>query len=229
MPRDLAGRTFVFQDRLQTPAHFSKLQSLLRDPQQLLHDDYTRLLHKSQVPYAHPQPHPALQTGPPQRPGVHDAPSLQRAPASAPSISQVQHLPPLVRHHSPPEAATAPPSRSAETEKAASQTIDEIGDVVPTPSPATPSIYDQPLPVPIVVNGDDGDDDAAGSEGDRDENVGDKDNDGGIDGGEKGNETGPEKHSDSQDATAANDEVEDDDEDEQRPAKRRRQESVAEA
>lgn len=80
-----------------------------------------------------------------------------------------------------------------------------------------------------MVDADDGDDDAVGSEGDRDENVGDKNNDRGIDGGEKGNETGPKKHSDSQDATATNDEIEDDDGDKQRPAKRRRQESVAEA
>lgn len=229
MPRDLAGRIFVFQDRLQTPAHFSKLQSLLREPQQLLHDDYTRLLHKSQVPYDHPQPHPALRTGPAQRPGLHDAPPLQRAPASAPSITQVQHLPPPVRHHPPPQAATARPSKSAEPENSAAQSTDEVGDVVPTSSPANPSIYDQPLPVPIVVDGDDGDDDAVGSEGDRDENVGNNDSDGGIDGGGKGNETGPKGHSDSQDATATNDEIEDDDGDEQRPAKRRRQESVAEA
>ena len=234
MPRDLAGRIFVFQDRLQTPAHFTKLQNLLRDPQQLLHDDYTRLLHKSQVslapphlrPNPYPHPHPALQTAQPQRPNPNNAPPpLQRAPASAPSISQVQHLLPPVRHHPSPQAATVPPSRSAEHEQDASQSAHGASDAVPKPSPAASSIYEQPLPVPIVID-DDEDDAAAASDGDRDDHVNEGDNAGDNDSGEKVDETGTEKHGIAQDGTAANGETED--EDEQRPAKRRRRESAAE-
>jgi hypothetical protein len=228
MPRDLAGRIFVFQDRLQTPAHFSKLQNLLRDPQQLLHDDYTRLLHKSQIPFAHPHahppPHPALQVAHPQRPGLHDAPPPQSTPASASSISQVQHLLPPVRHHLSPQAAGIPPSTSAEPEKGVAQSAD--GALVPTPSPANPSTYDQPLSVPIVV--DDGDDDAAASDVDGDNVAGEAKNDGGNDSGSKVDETSTDKHDSSQNATATNHDIEDGDVDEQRPAKRRRQESAAE-
>lgn len=58
MRRGTAGRTFYFQDKIHTPGHFQKLQNLLRDPQQLLHDDYTRSLHQSHVESVHP--HPAL-------------------------------------------------------------------------------------------------------------------------------------------------------------------------
>jgi hypothetical protein len=234
MPRDLAGRIFVFQDRLQTPAHFTKLQNLLRDPQQLLHDDYTRLLHKSQVPLApphlrpnpYPHPHPALQTAQPQQPNPRDGPPpLQRAPASAPSISQVQHLLPPVRHHPSPQAATAPPSRSAEPEQGAPQSTHGASEIIPKPSPASSSIYDQALPVPIVIDDED-DDAAAASDGDRDDHGDEANNAGGNDSGKRADNSSAEKHDDNQNATPANDETED--EDEQRPAKRRRQESVAE-
>jgi hypothetical protein len=228
MPRDLAGRIFVFQDRLQTPAHFSKLQNLLRDPQQLLHDDYTRLLHKSQVPFAHPHahppPHPALQVAHPQRPGLHDTPPPQSTPASASSISQVQHLLPPVRHHPSPQAAGIPPSTFAEPEKGVAQSAD--GALVPTPSPADSSIYDQQLSVPIVV--DDGDDDAAASDVDGDNVAGEAKNDGGNDSGSKVDKTSTDKHDGSQNAISTNYDTEDVDVDEQRPAKRRRQESAAE-
>ena len=241
MHRDLAGRTFVFQDRVQTSAQFSKMQNLLRDPQQLLHDDYNRLLHKSRVQYAHPQlhpqpyphphphphPHPGQQTAQPQRPGLQDAPPLQRAPASAPSISQVQHLLPPVRHPPPPQATTDSPSRSAESEGDVARSADGASDIAPAPSPASQSIYSQPLPVPIVIDEDD-DDAAAASDGDGDNSGAKAHNSAEDNGGNKVDETSAEKHDDNQDATAANDDDEDDGEDEQRPAKRRRQESATE-
>ena len=241
MHRDLAGRTFVFQDRLHTPAQFSKMQNLLRDPQQLLHDDYNRLLHKSQVQYAHPQPHPhpypyphphpGPQIAEPQRPGLQGAPPLQRAPASAPSISQVQHLLPPVRHPSTPQTTADSPSRSAESEKDVVQPAphaDGANDAAPAAPPANHSIYNQPLPVPIVIDEDE-DDAAAASDADGDNSGGKAHNGGEDNGGSEVDKTSTEKHDDdNQDATAAIDDDEDDGEDERRPAKRRRQESVAE-
>lgn len=240
MHRDLAGRTFVFQDRLHTPAQFSKMQNLLRDPQQLLHDDYNRLLHKSQVQYAHPPHHPPpypypphlhppphpSQTAPPQRPGLQDAPPLQRAPATAPSISQVQHLLPPVRHPPPPQGTSASPSRSAEPEKDVAQSTDGASDVAPKSPPTNSSIYNQSLPVPIVTDEDD-DDAAAASDGEGDNNTGKALNGEENEGGDEVDETSVEKHDESRDVIAANDDDEEEDEDEQRPAKRRRQESVA--
>ena len=263
MHRDLAGRTFFFQDSVHTPAQFSNISNLLRDPQQLLHDDYHRLLHKSQVVYAHPQlqPHPSMhpylqphqhpepQGAQPQRPRQHDAPPLQRAPASAPGISQVQHLLPPLRHPPTPQTTAGSPSRSAEPEKDVAKSNDGVSIAVPSPSPAISSIYNQPLPVPIVIDDDDDDDAAAASDGDGDgnNNAGDATN-GGNDSADKVNETGPEKHDNDQNATAVNetgaekhgndqnatavnddhDAEEENEEDDQRPAKRRRQESVAE-
>jgi len=227
MHRDLAGRTFVFQDRLQTPAHFTKLQNLLRDPAQLLNEDYTRLLHMSQVAIA--QPHPATYGAPPPRPYPHGAPPLQRAPASAPSLSQLQHLLPPVRPHPPPQATAVPLSQSTEPNMVAAQSADGASDVaVRPPQPGPSSIYDQALPVPIVI-----DDDKEADDGQRDANTGEgndvRDN---SFGGPVDN-LASEKHDDSPDATVANDDHddgqdEDAEEDEQRPAKRRRQESVAE-
>lgn len=238
MHRDLAGRTFVFQDRLQTSAQFSKMQELLRDPQQLLHDDYNRLLHKSQVQYAHPQlhphpyPYPHAYPGPqiaqPQRAGLQDAPPLQRAPASAPSISQIQHLLPPVRHPPPSQATADSPSKSAESETEVARSADGASDAAQAPSTANQSIYNQPLPVPIVVDEDNDDDAAAASDGDGDNSV-DKAHSGGENnGGKEADETNTAKNDDNnQDATAAIDDEEDGGEDEQRPAKRRRQGSVA--
>ena len=237
MHRDLAGRTFVFQDRLHTPAQFSKMQNLLRDPQQLLHDDYNRLPHKSQVqcapphlhhhPYPYPHPHPEPQTAQPQRHAIQDAPPLQRAPGSAPTISPVQHLLPRVRPPPPPQATAGSPSKSAESEKDVGQSADGENDVAPAPSPANQSIYSQPLPVPIVIDEED-EDAAATSDVDGDNNAEKVDNDGQNDGGSEIDESSTQTHDDNRDDATAVDDGRYEDDDGQRPAKRRRQESVAE-
>jgi hypothetical protein len=223
MHRDLAGRTFVFQDCLQTPAQFTKLQNLLRDPGQLLNENYARLLCMSQVPIAHPQP--AYGAPPPQTHQCDDQP-LQRVSASAPSVSQLQHLSPPVQSRLAPQATAGPSSRSVEREMGVIEPTKETKDAVLSPQqPARSSTYDQALPVSIVI-----DDDNEASGGGRDdntcegENVRDNSDDVRVD------NTGPEKHADGQDATVANndnDEDADEDEDERRPAKRRRQGSVS--
>jgi hypothetical protein len=119
-----------------------------------------------------------------------------------------------------------PPSTSAELDKGVAQSTDGASDVGPTPPPANPSIYDQSLPVPIVIE--DEEDDAAASEGDGGNDTGEAENGGENDGVSNVDGTPTDKHDGSQDATAANHDIEDGVVDEQRPAKRRRQESAAE-
>lgn len=111
--RDLAGRTFFFQDRLHTPAHFTKLQNLLRDPKQLLNDDYMRVSHQAQLMNVHPPP--ALQIVHPQRSNFREAPPPQRAPASAPNVSQVQQIPSSGQPHPLPVPVVIEDDDSAAT------------------------------------------------------------------------------------------------------------------
>jgi hypothetical protein len=157
MRRDLAGRTFFFQDTLITPAHFTALQELLRDPKLLLHDSYTNQLLPSQVPLWHR--HPALGTAPaPPRPGAYNPQAVHRAvPAPGPHGNQQLQWVALPGHGLPPPPPSPPakPRAKAPRKSTKAKTADGAGE------PA--SIYDKALPVPlsapIVIEDDDDDDD----------------------------------------------------------------------
>jgi hypothetical protein len=172
MNRGVAGRTFFFQDKLHTPTHFTKLERLLRDPRQLLDNDYTRLLHQSQAPtvYQHPALHPRPVGGRAvgsvdvmpqvQRGGFASASNVTHA-GQSPHIMELQRLSQSIREALPD--AQGDPGVSS----------DESGESLqPTPQPATTSIYDMALPIATNVDhGDDDDDDdsAAAEDDDEDE------------------------------------------------------------
>jgi hypothetical protein len=161
MSRNLAGRTFFFQDRLHTPSHFTKLARLLHDPKQLLDNDYTRQLRQSQTPTVHQ--HPALHPRPVGGSavgGVDAMPQVQQGGlASAPVASQNSHVRELQRlTQSIREALPGgdgdlrvSPGESGESSQ-------------PTPQPAITSIYDMALP--IAPNAESGDNEEADVNGD---------------------------------------------------------------
>jgi hypothetical protein len=160
MRRDLAGRTFFFQDTLITHTHFTKLQELLRDPKQLLHDSYTSQLQQSQVPLWHR--HPALGTAPAFRPGAYNPQAVHRAAhVPGPNGNQQIQWVPLPGHNLPPPPPPPKPRAKAPRKSAKAQTTDGASGPASTqPQSGSASIYDRPLPVPIVIE--DHDDAAAG-------------------------------------------------------------------
>jgi hypothetical protein len=167
MSRGLAGRTFFFQDKLHTPSHFTKLERLLRDPKQLLDNDYTRLLHQSQAPTVHQ--HPALHPRPVggsavggvdvmpqvQQGGLTSASIVARAGQSS-HIRELQRLSQSIREALPGAdgGLGVSPGESGES-------------LQPTPQPAMTSIYDMALP--IATNVECGDNEDADADGDDDE------------------------------------------------------------
>jgi hypothetical protein len=155
MRRDLAGRTFFFQDTLITHTHFTKLQELLRDPKQLLHDSYTSQLVQSQVPLWHR--HPALGTAPIFRPGAYNPQAVHRAaPVPGPHGNQQIQWVPLPGHNLPPLPPPPKPRAKAPRKSAKAQTTDGASGPASTqPQSGSASIYDRPLPVPIVIEDDD--------------------------------------------------------------------------
>lgn len=244
MRRDIAGRTFFFQDRLHTPIHFTKLQDLLRDPTKLLDDQFTRVLQESQVETVHP--HPALH-GEPQipyhGPGTYIVHPLQSAPAPSPNVRQSRRPPPRRPSQHPPQAPQVPPSKSAGPMMGILRPANVSSNVVPSQSqPAPVSIYDQPLPVPIVINDDDGDN-GNGAAGNLDSNNNNTNNDDGEDDAREDDGDANHQANDSQGsihsgggdnnaatgaAVSGGDNDGEGDDAVQRPAKRRRQGSVAE-
>jgi len=153
MDRGLAGRTFFFQDKLKTPSHFTKLERLLRDPKQLLDNDYTRLLRQSHTPTVHQ--HPALHPRPVGGSAVGSVdvmPQVQQGgPASASSVTdagqsshvrELQRLSQSIREALPDaqEDLGGSPGESGES-------------LQPTPQPAATSIYDMALPIASNVDG----------------------------------------------------------------------------
>lgn len=74
----LAGRTFFFQGRFQTEAHFSQLQDLFRNPKQILDEKYSGILSGCGTMFAPPVDRPRGPMGTSQNP-VHIMP----APTSA--------------------------------------------------------------------------------------------------------------------------------------------------
>jgi hypothetical protein len=155
--RSLAGRTFFFQDKLHTTSHFTKLQRLLRDPKQLLSEDYTRLLLQSQAPTVHQ--HPALHPRPVggsavgcvnvmpqvQQGGLASASNATHA-SQSPHLRELQRLSRSIREALPD--ADGDPGVSP----------DESGEnLQSTPQPAMTSIYDMALPIAINVEGGDND------------------------------------------------------------------------
>lgn len=229
MRRELAGRRFFFQDSLHTPTQFQKLQDLLRNPKQLLDGNYTRFLKESQAPLWHP--HPALSVNPPHRPVPYNAPAVQMAPVSTPTANPVQY------NFLPPQPLPTPQSAAvSSSDPARAQSTNEANGATQAQPQSEPrSIYDQPLPVPIVI---DEDDDV--SKDRSHDNANDEANSGEIDGDVNGEGAESAKNSGDDDAAAGDDddeyededqgegEAEEEDEDEQRPAKRRRQEPAAE-
>lgn len=245
MRREIAGRTFFFQDRLHTPIHFTKLQDLLRDPTRLLDDQYTCVLQEAQVETVHP--HPGLQGEIPQvpyhGPGTYTVHPLQSAPASAPNVPQVRRPPPQRPPQQPSRAHRVPPSGSAESMMGILRPTSGASNAVPPqPQPAPVSIYDQPLPVPIVINDDDGNN-GNGTTGDIGDNNNATNNDVGEENARENDNDATSQINDSQNSNgsgggdddastdafvAVGDNTGDEDGTEQRPAKRRRQGSVTE-
>jgi hypothetical protein len=191
MRRDLAGRTFFFQDTLITHTHFTKLQELLRDPKQLLHDSYTSQLLQSQVPLWHS--HPALGTAPAPRPGAYNPQAVHRAvPTPGPNGNQQLQWVPLPGHTLPPPPPPPPAKLRGRPRKSAkAQTTDGAsGSASTQPQSASASIYDRQLPVPIVIEDDD---DAA--TGGVEVDAANQANVGETDGGANDDKVGPEKGS----------------------------------
>jgi hypothetical protein len=148
MRRDLAGRRFFFQDSLSTAAQFATLQALLLDPKQLVADSYIRMLPVSQVPLWHH--HPALVTVQPPQTG---APPLQRAPGPAPGAApQLQWVPPPGYSQPPPPPPTSTPAGAPRKPAKRKYTKRARGA---RSQLSEASIYDQDLPVPIVIGDDD--------------------------------------------------------------------------
>ena len=164
MSRAVAGHTFFFQDKLHTASHFTKLQRLLRDPKQLLDDDYTRLLHQPHVPSVHQ--HPALHPRPVGGSAIgslDEMPQLQQgALASTPIINHVDQSsqPGQQQTQSQPQSPEEMlPGRTIDPNGGPSKSPDESGESVqPTPQPTITSVYDMALPIAMNVDGVDGND-----------------------------------------------------------------------
>lgn len=155
MSRGLAGRTFFFQDKIHTPSHFTKLQRLLRDPKQLLDNDYTRLLDQSQVPSVHQ--HPALHPRPVGGSVVGNVDeNLQFRQGAFPSVPIVSHTDQGSHSEERQKQSRCIEEelnrRPPEPSESINTSPDGSGESVqPTPQAAANSVYDTALPIAMNV------------------------------------------------------------------------------
>lgn len=93
-PRNLRGRTFFFQGRLHSEAHFLQLQALLRNPMQILNEGYSGILSKDARTFINPVERPPGSNEQPGQPG--------QPPSTTPTTTPSQH-PPQQSPQQPPQ------------------------------------------------------------------------------------------------------------------------------